>query len=366
MRHYQKGWASVEASKTAGEAMVLAETSGNLGRLADLLRLGADRAAIAGAFATALSLAKEAHQVNLRIGDPLRLGYSYATQINIRFPMGDLAGVNSDFEEGLPFFDVPAFHAHPTGVAAATFGRASVAAWLLGRPDAAQKRLRLMIAATNTGNPTLVAATNFFETDFWIFVRAWEQAEAFAAGTLAHADKHQFPLWQSLAKIYLGIARANRGQTGEGVRLIGEGLAGVIEKKQIWGVDYFIALLAQAEGLAGNLAQALATVERAMEINSENVLARSEIYRIRGELYLKQERAALAGADFREAVALAKKIAAKAWVLRSTTSLAWLLDCQGAREAARLMLKEIYDSFTEGFDTADLKDAKALLDELGR
>jgi predicted ATPase len=86
--------------------------------------------------------------------------------------------------------------------------------------------------------------------------------------------------------------------------------------------------------------------------------------RIRGELRLKQGQTELAEGDFREAIALAQKIGAKAWELRVATSSARLFAEQGRRDEARAMLAEIYGWFTEGFDTADLKDAKALLDEL--
>jgi predicted ATPase len=72
----------------------------------------------------------------------------------------------------------------------------------------------------------------------------------------------------------------------------------------------------------------------------------------------------LAEADFRESIALAQKMSAKAWELRSTMSLARMLNQQGKRDEARTMLSEIYGWFTEGFDTADMKDAKALLEEL--
>ena len=70
--------------------------------------------------------------------------------------------------------------------------------------------------------------------------------------------------------------------------------------------------------------------------------------------------------DFRETIAVARRIGSKAFELRATTSLARLLAKQGQRDEARAMLADIYNWFTEGFDTADLKDAKALLDELGR
>jgi len=88
------------------------------------------------------------------------------------------------------------------------------------------------------------------------------------------------------------------------------------------------------------------------------------MFRLRGELRLELGQTEMAESDFREALALAQKTGAKAWELRTTMSLARLLNKQGKREQAHAMLAEIYNWFTEGFDTADLKDAKALLEEL--
>jgi len=85
---------------------------------------------------------------------------------------------------------------------------------------------------------------------------------------------------------------------------------------------------------------------------------------LRGELRLEQGQTELAEADFREAITLAQKMDAKMLELQATTSLTRLLATQRRRDEARAMLAEIYGWFTEGFDTADLKDAKALLDEL--
>jgi predicted ATPase len=86
--------------------------------------------------------------------------------------------------------------------------------------------------------------------------------------------------------------------------------------------------------------------------------------RVRGELQLKQGQWELAEADFRDAISLAQTMSAKSWELRATMSLARLLATQDRRDQARTMLADVYGWFTEGFDTADLKDAKALLDEL--
>ncbi len=93
----------------------------------------------------------------------------------------------------------------------------------------------------------------------------------------------------------------------------------------------------------------------------------AELNRLTGELLLISDPKAQPAADayFRKAIEIAKAQSAKSWELRATMSLARLLDRQGKRDEARAMLAEIYNWFTEGFDTRDLKDAKALLEELG-
>jgi predicted ATPase len=95
--------------------------------------------------------------------------------------------------------------------------------------------------------------------------------------------------------------------------------------------------------------------------------AEPEILRVAAEAILRRPGADPAGAEerFKEAIAISRKQSSKWWELRATTSLARLLAKQGRSHEARAMLAEIYGWFTEGFDTADLKDAKALLDELG-
>jgi tetratricopeptide (TPR) repeat protein len=122
--------------------------------------------------------------------------------------------------------------------------------------------------------------------------------------------------------------------------------------------------LAEAQALAGKNDDALSTIEEALQANPQELVFRPNILTCRGELRLKQGQTKLAEADFREAIGLARKISAKAWELRATTSLARLLRATGRRDEGRTMLAEIYNWFTEGFDTADLKEAKELLDEL--
>ena len=121
---------------------------------------------------------------------------------------------------------------------------------------------------------------------------------------------------------------------------------------------------------SGRLDDGLRAVAEALAAGEANEDRQDEPerHRVKGELLLRQDdsNAAEAQSCFQRAIEIARKQSAKSWELRATMSLARLLAKQGRRDEARTMLADIYNWFTEGFDTADLKDAKALLDELGR
>jgi tetratricopeptide (TPR) repeat protein len=123
-----------------------------------------------------------------------------------------------------------------------------------------------------------------------------------------------------------------------------------------------LTVLAAALADQGAIAEALETAERALRANQ--IVHRPETLRLRGELRQMVGSNALAENDFRESTALARRMGAKARELRATTSLARMLAKQDKREEARAMLAEIYQWFSDGYDTSDLKDAKALLAEL--
>jgi predicted ATPase len=136
---------------------------------------------------------------------------------------------------------------------------------------------------------------------------------------------------------------------------------------------HFLSHLADAYGESGQLEEGLAVVAEALDAADKagERFYEAELYRVRGGLLLKlgvqepeskvEEQAA---ACFRKAIEVARRQSAKSLELRATTSLARLLAKQDRRDEARTMLAEIYGWFTEGFDTADLKDAKALLEGL--
>jgi hypothetical protein len=123
--------------------------------------------------------------------------------------------------------------------------------------------------------------------------------------------------------------------------------------------------LAEVQDFAEAGCDALTTVNQFLSGTEDLLVYRPEALRLRGELRLKLGDAGLAQTDFCEAIELARTMNAKSWELRATMSLARLLRDTDRRIEARSMLANIYNWFTEGFDTADLKDAKALLEELG-
>jgi predicted ATPase len=116
----------------------------------------------------------------------------------------------------------------------------------------------------------------------------------------------------------------------------------------------------------GRVSEGIAAVNEGLALSrSSGVrMLESEIHRLKGELLLNADKDEAAAQSFRDAIELARRQSAKSWELHATTSLARLLAKQGHRDEAHNILSEIYGWFTEGFETADLKDAKALLDEL--
>jgi predicted ATPase len=139
--------------------------------------------------------------------------------------------------------------------------------------------------------------------------------------------------------------------------------------------SYWLGLLAEGHLAAGEADQGLTMLAEALDMvdKTQERFYEAELYRLKGELTLQSQghspRATVedeAEECFHRAIEIARKQTAKSWELRATVSLARLLAQQGRREEARAMLADIYNWFTEGFDTADLKDAKSLLDQLLR
>ena len=174
-----------------------------------------------------------------------------------------------------------------------------------------------------------------------------------------------FPLFSAAGKFWGAWARVHLGELSGAVDTMRAALAERDAFKFYLHRGYYLSVIAETQALAGAIDDAIITVEQAVEANPDELYSRVLALRMRGELRLRCDasdatRIEFAEQDFREALEIARKMSAKSLELRATMSLARLLRNTGRRDEARATLAEIYGWFTEGFDTADLIDAKAL------
>ena len=191
-----------------------------------------------------------------------------------------------------------------------------------------------------------------------------ERAEA----AISLATEQGFPLWMAQGAILRGWTLVYQGQAKEGIAQIEQGLIAFRATGAEISRPYFLALLAEAHGTLGEPEAGLAVLTEAMTL-AETTGDRwydPELYRLKGEFLLQQssDNQAEAEANFHHALDIARNQQAKSFELRTATSLARLWQQQGKRQEAHDLLAPVYHWFTEGFDTLDLKDAKALLEEL--
>ena len=180
-------------------------------------------------------------------------------------------------------------------------------------------------------------------------------------------NEHGSPRWHAVAAIYEGWIRAQRGEGIAAVARIRHGLEARGWSAGHFMHHYFRSLLADACLRAGQPAEGLRVIDEALgrARATGQVVWEPEFLRLQGELRLAA-RADVAGAleCFRRAIDVARRQQARSWELRTASSLARLLAAEGRRDEARRALTEIYHWFTEGFDTADLREAKALLEAI--
>ena len=194
---------------------------------------------------------------------------------------------------------------------------------------------------------------------------AQEQAEA----AITLSTEQGFVFWLAGGTLFRGWALAEQGWGEEGIAQIRQGMV----TWRATGADrfrpYFLALLAEAYGKTDRAGEALTLLAEAGAVaqKDEDHLYEPELYRLRGELTLQshvQRPESEAEACFLNAIEIAQKQQAKSWELRASTSLARLWQQQGKSTEAHKLLSDVYSWFTEGFDTKDLQEAKALLEEL--
>jgi len=192
------------------------------------------------------------------------------------------------------------------------------------------------------------------------------------AQTLMTLSQQQgLPTWLAIATIMEGWVMVERGQPEAGVAHIRQGLVDLLATGSRILSSHLLVLLAEGYAALGQITEALNVITEALEFvrQTDERWWEAEIYRLKGELLLQDEGGTLrvkdeetAEACFLKAIEVARRQKAKSLELRATVSLARLWQAHGKQEEAHQMLAEIYDWFTEGFETVDLREAKALLE----
>jgi class 3 adenylate cyclase/predicted ATPase len=184
---------------------------------------------------------------------------------------------------------------------------------------------------------------------------------------VAVASEQGFRYWSALGTICRGWAKVKYGYVTEGIALLRSGLIAYSATGAELQMPYFVTLLARACEMAGQAEEAVTLLDDALQIveRTGERWIEAELNRHNSQLLLRQGHTEAAEELYRKALSIAQEQKAKLWELRAAASLARLRRDQGRRAEARDLLAPVYDWFTEGFDTPDLKEAKALLDELG-
>ncbi|MBN1995848.1 MAG: AAA family ATPase [Anaerolineae bacterium] len=335
---------------------------------------------VRGQLRTALELSEQflgqAKQGSDRAGLPVARRLLGVTQLW----RGQLAQARLHLEESIALYnsELPQALVLTEGQSSAALAMVDSAytLWLLGYPDQAQQWAEAARhQAEAESQPLTSVYVLFVSALIYDALRDWPNSRTLAEATIALATEHGLVFWWAGGVIIREAMRLRQGQTDpEIVAEMRKNLTIFQATGAIVGLPYMLSLLAEALGRLEQPAEGLSLLAQAQAVvaETENRTWDAELSRLQGELRLKAEGRKLteespevaAEACFQQAIAIAQQQEARSWELRATVRLARLWQAQGKKEEARQMLVKIYNWFTEGFDTADLAEAKMLLAEL--
>ena len=289
------------------------------------------------------------------------------------FYRGDFIGALTQYEKALSHYDDrerTRLWASRVGEDAGITHRCylSLALWQLGYPEQAlranQEMRRL---ARSIEHPFSLAYAQHHTS--WLYHQLGLPAETKAASKegLQTTSEQGFAMFNATANLYQAAGVLLEGRPNDALPLLTCGLEAYRATGAGLALPYYLSILGDAYIQAGRPDDARSAIDEGLVIaeRTDELCQKAELYRLKGELALRTgSQNGDAEAHFRRAIETARHQLSKAWELRATTSLARLCKQQGRRDEARLMLSNTYGWFTEGFDTPDLKAAKALLDEL--
>jgi predicted ATPase len=349
---------------------------------------------VRGEIQTARELAEQLLTLAQRQQDPALLLQAHRAIGQTSFWPGELVLARAHLEQGIALYD-PQQHrslafryGQDPGVEHRNF--ASHVLWYLGYPDQALERIQEALSlGREVSHPFSLAFVLHWAAALHQLRAEGQAARERAEELIALSTEQGFPLRVATGTILRGWVLAVQGQGNEGIAQLLQGIAAYQATGAEVDGPYYLALLAEAYGKAGQAEEGLAVLAEALTVvdKSGERFYEAELYRLRGELTLQQEnqKAKVKGqkskietdprpltsdpqaeveACFLKAIDIAQQQEAKSFELRASVSLARLWQQQGKTIEAHRMLSEIYNWFTEGFDTKDLQEAKTLLQEL--
>jgi class 3 adenylate cyclase/predicted ATPase len=299
----------------------------------------------------------------------LVLGH-FSSGRNLMFA-GRFASSRSHLEEVLALHDPISDSSlvHQTGIYphVNSQGLLGIVLFCLGFPDQALARSSAAIAeARRLAHLPSLAASLTNGTTVLSLVGDNAALDEWADQVVTVTTEQGFPVWRAQGTIFRGWVKVKNGDVAEGISLLRSGSSAYRATGAEAWMPHFFALLAGACEIAGQVEEAVTVFDDALQIverTGQRWLA-AELNRLKGQLLLRQGHSEAAEKLYRKALSIAKEQEAKLWELRAAVSLARFHRDQRRHTEARGLLAPVYGWFTEGFDTQDLKGAKALLDEL--
>jgi class 3 adenylate cyclase/predicted ATPase len=320
---------------------------------------------------TAHTLGEQLLALARQVQDAAMLVAAHRALGSTLFHLGTPASAHTHFTQGMAVYDpqqhrAAAFlYGDDSGVVCHSF--AALTLWILGYPDQGLARSQEAVTlAQQCAHPLSLSFVLTFTAMFHQFRRELHATQECVEATIVLATEQGFPLWVAVGSLLRGWTLVQGGEAQEGVEQMHQGLRAHRGTGAEIFRPYWLALLAEAHGTTEEPHAGLTVLTEALTLvdTTGERWYEPESHRLKGELLLQQSSDNQADAEtcFHQAIAIAQNQQAKSWELRAATSLARLWQSQGKREEARQVLRDVYSWFTEGFDTADLIDAKALLD----
>jgi predicted ATPase len=348
---------------------------------------------------TALELTEQLLSLAQRDQDQELLVEAYRGLGVTLFWLGEFASARPHLEQGLALYDLQkhrshAFLYHQIDPGVGCLSHAAWALWLFGYPDqAARKSQEALALAQELSHLHGLVLALWFAACFHQSRREMQAVQELAESIITLSTENGFAQFLAYGTILRGWALAMQEHGDDGIAQIRQGLAAFRATGAELVRPYFLALLAEAHWKAGKVEEGLSVLTEALALveKTGERMWEAELYRLRGELLLRMGEEGRVGETesgregevtkityspippfspsspqecFHRAIQVARRQQAKSLELRAAMSLSRLWQKQGKKEEARKMLSEIYGWFTEGFETADLKEAKALLEEL--